>query len=180
MAWRLQYELNSHRKGSCFYQVWWDLGDRYFVPVAINRRVNDVSRTYIFRDDCHVGDTLYEIRDFSGQDVNLVAPLNCELFQLFYNSEGRTNFGQGVLEMEVYEVQQIRVVESGYLPTFDDALLKSADWDVLDPSPARRKIDDAVFDALSLTQGERDAVYEGVTELVENRLRRAGSARGRG
>ena len=29
-------------------------------------------------------------------------------------------------------------------------------------------------------QKERDAVYEGVTELVENRLRRARSTRGRG
>ena len=51
---------------------------------------------------------------------------------------------------------------------------------MLNPSPARRQIDDAVFDALSLTKGERDAVYEGVTELVENRLRRARSTRGRG
>ncbi len=42
------------------------------------------------------------------------------------------------------------------------------------------QFDDAVFDALSLTQGERDAVYEGVTELVENRLRRARSGGGRG
>ena len=50
-------------------------------------------------------------------------------------------------------------------------------WDVLTPSPERRLIDDAVFDMLGLTQGERDGVYEGVTELVENRLRRARSVR---
>lgn len=39
-------------------------------------------------------------------------------------------------------------------------------------SPARREIGDAVFEALSLTQGEREAVYEGVRELVGNRLER--------
>ncbi len=47
-------------------------------------------------------------------------------------------------------------------------------------SAERRKIDDAVFDALSLTKGERHAVYEGMRELVENRLRGTRSTRGRG
>ena len=156
---------------------WWDLGEREYVPVAINRRVNDVSRTYLIRGDCHVGDTLYGIRGYTGQDVNLVTPLNNEVFQLFYNAEGRTNFGQGVIEMEVYEVQKVGVVDPRFLPRIDDAdaILKSTDWDVLNPSEARRTIDDAVFDALELTQGERDAVYEGVRELVENRLKRAKS-----
>ena len=45
--------------------------------------------------------------------------------------------------------------------------------DVLAPSAARREVDDAVFDALRLTRGERDAVYDGVKELVVNRKQRA-------
>jgi hypothetical protein len=32
-----------------------------------------------------------------------------------------------------------------------------------------------VFDALGLTQGEREAVYEAVVELVRKRLEKAGS-----
>ena len=32
-----------------------------------------------------------------------------------------------------------------------------------------------MYDALGLTAGEREAVYEGVTELVQNRRRRAGN-----
>ena len=36
-------------------------------------------------------------------------------------------------------------------------------------------LDDAIFEALSLTQGERDAVYEAVINLVESRLKKAGS-----
>ena len=47
------------------------------------------------------------------------------------------------------------------------------DWDVLSPSPERRQIDDAVFDALDLSQDKRVAVYEGMIELAENRRRRA-------
>lgn len=43
------------------------------------------------------------------------------------------------------------------------------------PSDARRRLDALVYDALGLTAGEREAVYEGVRELVENRKRKAGS-----
>ena len=61
------------------------------------------------------------------------------------------------------------------IPEIDISIFESADWDVLAPSPERKQIDDAVFDVLGLTRGERDGVYEGVRELVENRVRRARS-----
>lgn len=58
----------------------------------------------------------------------------------------------------------------------DAELFASSDRDVLTLSLERRQIDDAVFDALALTAGEREAVYAGVTELVNNRKHRASSA----
>ena len=42
-------------------------------------------------------------------------------------------------------------------------------------SKDRRDIDELVFDALGLTQGERDAVYEAVIDLVDSRLKKAAS-----
>lgn len=43
----------------------------------------------------------------------------------------------------------------------------------LNISPERRLLDNAAFDALGLTAGERDAVYEGVAALEGGRLARA-------
>ena len=43
--------------------------------------------------------------------------------------------------------------------------------------PDRRALDDIIFDVLGLTQGERDAVYEAVVNLVEARLKKAASLR---
>lgn len=40
---------------------------------------------------------------------------------------------------------------------------------------AWENLDTIIFDILNLTQGERDAVYEAVIELVENRLNKADS-----
>ena len=55
----------------------------------------------------------------------------------------------------------------------DEVVLESEDWDVLKPSEARRDIDNIIFDVLELTQGERDGVYEAVTQLVTTRLQKA-------
>ena len=42
----------------------------------------------------------------------------------------------------------------------------------------RRALDTLIFDALNLTQGERDGVYEAVVNLVEARLSKAKSLQG--
>jgi hypothetical protein len=42
-------------------------------------------------------------------------------------------------------------------------------------APDRRALDEAVFDMLGLTAGEREAVYEAVVNLVRARLERAQS-----
>ena len=47
---------------------------------------------------------------------------------------------------------------------------------VLTPSAAHRQIDAAVFDALHLTAGEREAVHQGVNEFVRNRKTKAKSS----
>ena len=46
---------------------------------------------------------------------------------------------------------------------------------IFQPRLERTQLDDVVFDTLSLTQGERDAVYEAIIGLVEARLSKAGS-----
>ena len=57
---------------------------------------------------------------------------------------------------------------------------RAKNWDVLQPSAERQELDTAIYDALGLPPGEREAVQAGVTELVGNRKRRARSAGGGG
>lgn len=80
-----------------------------------------------------------------------------------------------MLELAAYETQNLGVVKNQYMPIFDNAIFRSENWDALTPSPEHRHIDDAVFDALGLTAGGREAVYESVSELVNNRKQRAQS-----
>lgn len=91
------------------------------------------------------------------------------------NVIGIANYGGGVMRIETYENENWSLVNPAFLGGIDEAPFQSADWNVLHPSRERRMIDDVVFDALGLTQGEQDAVYEAVMALVGDRKRRAGS-----
>ena len=77
------------------------------------------------------------------------------------------------MRMAAYEVSNLTVADPRLLSDLEYTWFCSTDWDVLNPSPERLQIDGAVFEALGLTTGERDAVYEGVAELVSNRSQRA-------
>ena len=48
------------------------------------------------------------------------------------------------------------------------------------PLPRRKMIDDIVFDALGLTEGERKEVYRAVCQLVWERISKARSVRRNG
>ena len=51
--------------------------------------------------------------------------------------------------------------------------IRKDDKDLVDVKPDRLALDAIIFDALNLTQGERDGVYEAVTQLVKTRLEKA-------
>ena len=153
---------------------WYDLGERDGVYLGMNKLVDTTARTFLMLDNSFLSDN-FQVMSFDGDALLLCAALNATLFQLMLNTEARTNFGLGVLEIQTYETANIAVVNPSLLPALDAELFASSDWDVLTPSPERRLIDDVVFDALGLTAGEREAVYTGVTELVENRKQRARS-----
>ena len=167
-----------HRYTACeARKLWYNLGAQRQSSLAITYMIHTTARTFFVNEGAHFPNTFHRIySDNDSREVCLAA--NSTLFQLILNVGGRSNLGGGALKIERYEVDAFLLPDPALLSALADsdlAFLGSTDWDVLNPSEARRTIDDAVFDALELTQGERDAVYEGVTELVENRLKRAKS-----
>ena len=148
------------------------MGNNLDTKLALGCRVDTTSRTMLAVDGLCFDKAFYKIDSGKLPTVQMCAVLNSTMTQLMINIEGRTNFGGGLLEIVVYETAHLAVLHPSLLPALDAELFASSDWDVLTPSPERRHIDDAVFDALALTAGEREAVYAGVTELVNNRKQR--------
>ena len=154
---------------------WYDLGMRDKAQVAMNYQMDTTARTFFVSDGVYFGDNFQELRTEKATPLQLCAVMNSTLSQLMFNISGRANFGGGLMKIQTFEIAGLQILDPRLLPKPDAAVFSTSDWDVLTPSPARREIDGLVYDALGLTAGERDAVYEGVTELVENRKRKAGS-----
>jgi hypothetical protein len=117
--------------------------------------------------------------------VEQVAILNSSLTYLTACFSGRFALGEGVLQYAVYEMCNLFVLSA-------DAFTKATLEALMEPfsllktraiheveremlQPDRRALDDVLFDALGLTVGEREAVYEAVIDLVQARLKKAES-----
>ena len=155
-------------------QRWYDLGEKDNVYLGMNKLVGTTARTFLASRGLLFSDNFQIMTSHPETPANqLATAMNSTLFQLVLNTESRANFGEGVLEIQTYETANLRIANPRFLTAPGNAVFRTNNWDVLAPSRERRQIDDAVFDALELTQDEQDAVYEGVKELVENRMTKA-------
>ena len=157
---------------------WWDLGQRRIPHLAFNYLISSTARTLYAPDSCFASDNFQEVHTDSGLTLRLCVSVNSSLFQLMVNMAGRSNFGGGLLKIQTYEVAELFCLDPTTIVFDDEAIFASSSWEMLEPSDDRRALDAIVFDALDLTQGERDGVYEAVVNLVEARLSKAKSLKG--
>ncbi|MEO7018937.1 MAG: DNA methyltransferase [Ktedonobacteraceae bacterium] len=154
---------------------WWDLGERRFPSLSFNYLIHTTAKTFYTPDSCYFSDNFQDVMIAPPFVLPLCTSLNSTVFQLMVNVAGRSNFGDGLLKIQTYEVSDLLCVHPKEIQMAKDQLLASSSWDVLAPSPERIALDTTIFNALHLTQGERDAVYEGVMKLVNSRLDKAKS-----
>ena len=152
---------------------WYDLGNKDLVHLAMSKFADTTSRIYFSASGLLFTDN-FQVMTIRGNvsAVSLCAALNSTLFQLMFFTEARANYSENVRSIQTNDASKLLVVNPTLLGELDVALFTSSDWDVLNPSPERLAIDACVFDALELTQDERDAVHEGVVELVGMRTGR--------
>lgn len=157
---------------------WWDLGLRRIPPIISPSSVSELPRT--FRNHKVLADKrLYEIYPNSNVESVLLAT-NCVTCSLFLELGSRTGLGEGLLDLTVYELADCLVAVPKEAPTVKRVLMEMTKRELLSlreeiSDSNRRNLDAIVFDTIGLTRGEREAVYEAVIDLVEARLKKAGS-----
>ena len=170
-----------HQRPSCRGRSrWWDLGQREISSLSFNYLISSTARTLYAPNGCYTSDNFQEIHTDLGLILPLCASLNSSLFQLMVNMAGRSNFGGGLLKIQTYEVSELLCLDPKTFAFENETIFTSTAWEMLEPSDNRRALDAIIFDALDLTQGERDGVYEAVVDRVESRLRKARSLKGKG
>ncbi len=154
---------------------WWDLGGRRLPSLSFNYLIDTTARTFYAPAGCYFSDNFQDMFTTPSFALPLCAFLNSTLFQLMINVVGRSNFGDGLLKIQTYEVSSLLCLHPKAIRMDKEQLFTSSCWNVLEPSPERIALDTIIFDELNLTQGECDAVYEGVINLVNSRLNKAKS-----
>ena len=181
-----------HQRPSCRSRTrWYDLGGqksfdwlvlifrdkRNWTP--INETASLLTSNVVFTATLHNRDTI--------QSANAVA--NSTLAVLVSEIYGRVNLGDGLLTTYGPDILRFDFVSPDWIDTQSRESLHQAFepmkqrpvLSIFDEihQPDRLALDAIIFDALNLTQGERDSVYEAVVNLVEARLRKARSLKGK-
>jgi len=166
---------------------WWDVGEQQpfdFVALRFRdkRNWNPINTTpsLLAGDIMFVGSWL----DRSSVEVNNVLA-NSTLSVLMSEIYGRVNLGDGLLTTYGPEILRFEFVIASAFSDLErqnllhkfDKLAKREVKSIFEEvrQADRRAVDNIIFEALELTQGERDLVYEAVIELVEARLEKASS-----
>jgi hypothetical protein len=151
------------------------LGDRRFPQLGFNYLIDTTAKTFYAPQACLFSDNFQEIHVPAHIVLSTCATLNSTVFQLMVNVAGRSNFGDGLLKIQTYEVTDLLCMNPAAIAFNNSEILNSTSWETLHPSLYRRSLDALIFEVLNLTQGESDAMYEAVQELVSNRVEKAQS-----
>ena len=117
--------------------------------------------------------------------------MNSTVFFLFQNVIGRTIFGVGLMKIQTYEFERMKLINirtneskeiltNKHLTIFQECGINPESGIPIadqEPNPVtyRKALDDIVFNALGLTEEERKEVYRAVCQLVWERISKARS-----
>ena len=173
-----------HQRPSCRGRArWYDLGQWDFADLLWIETMHESFKVHRNAPSIYESDKFYGIK-FQDNIDTLTVLLNSTPVMLFKLLSGFHSLGGGGLKTAVYEVKDFHILQPE-LVTFNEDLVNALiqrevgtiQEDVAHSN--RRALDAIIFDALGLTQGERDGVYESVVNLVESRLRKARSLKGK-
>ena len=162
-------------------QRWYEFPERDWARVLWPMIHNDRQNVFWNSHNVAVDHNLFEIIEYD--DDILWGSLAWTAQILFRELHGRANLGQGALKTEGIDIRTFYVLstkEQSIIMALSGArsslaVRKIGSIQEESQSRERRSLDNIIFDILGLTQGERDAVYEAVINLVGTRLKKAGS-----
>jgi hypothetical protein len=147
------------------------------------RNYNDVHKTF-YNPKRVIAIRFYRLYPYNpDHEKPLIALLNTTIFALFREIYGSTKLGLGALDATMADMLRVPIpfpLHSNYreelTKNFDILSMRSPEnVEIERLLPDRRALDEVIFDALELTAGEREAVYEAVVNLVRTRLSKARS-----
>ena len=169
-----------HQRPSCKGRArWWDLGEESGNSIFV-KEAHETSAVFYNPDNYLVDCRLY----YANLSNDVFLFLNSVIGAMFFEFYNRGGLGKGARSMMVSDYENVPTLEN---INADKKTTGSVLRQISPLSPRKftnsesewSALDAIIFDALDLTQGERDGVYEAVVKLVESRLRKARSLKGK-
>ena len=123
----------------------------------------------------YFGDKRFFLIKFKEENLMTRAYLNSTIIPLLIETEGITNLGEGVIYTNVYWLKTLPILAESCVESEIRQCYETMKMREILPifgeiqQPDRRALDAIIFDALNLTQGEQEEMYEAVIHLVEAR-----------
>ena len=162
-------------------KLWYDLGSRGTAPLLFPCKIRKRCFFAWNKANVHADKSFYEIFPTEKEaSLVLAGLLNSTLTMLLIELHGRL-YGRGLLELEVYELENLPIIDITKLTDKQKDRIKSIFLKICDSQTkgdkklekeARIELDNAVFDVLKLKENERKQVYEGLESLRRMRLQR--------
>ena len=161
--------------------IWYSLARREPAPLLFSCKIWERLIVAVNEAKAQADKAFYEIRPRDINDIYVLAGiLNSSLTALLAELHGRF-YGGGVLELEIYECKALPVLDPKRLSkrerqrietTFSKVCEAQSKGDEKLEQDARIERDNAIFDALKLTENERKQVYDGLKLLRRMRFQR--------
>jgi type I restriction-modification system DNA methylase subunit len=162
-------------------RLWYDLGSRDTAPLLFPCKIRKRCFFAWNKDSVYADKSFYEIFP-NEKEASLVLAglLNSTLTMLLIELHGRL-YGRGLLELEVYELENLPIVDINKLTDKQKDRIKDAFLEICArqnkgdrklEQKAKIELDNAVFDVLQLKERERQQIYEGLESLRRMRLQR--------
>ncbi len=176
----------NRRSVTRLQRPWWKapIQARESGPLLWLRYHNNVHRAYYNPEQFIGADAFYRLYPFDdSKALPLVAILNSTYVALWKEILGAVGYGLGVLGTRMDSMIRMPIPplgDIGFCQELTEAF-KAIAFRVIEPierekdQPERRRLDDIVFKYFNLSTEESDTVYEAVINLVEARLKKAGS-----
>ncbi|RKU16985.1 hypothetical protein C6503_11430 [Candidatus Poribacteria bacterium] len=169
-----------HQRPSCKGRPrWWDLGEESGNSIFV-KEADETSAVFYNPDNYLVDCRLY----YANLSNDILLFLNSAIGAMFFELYSRSGLGKGARSMMVSDYADVPTLENINVgKKMTESVLRQ-----ISPLSPRKfansesewsDLDAIIFDALHLTQGEQDAVSEAVINLVESRLRKARSLKGK-
>jgi len=163
-----------HKRPTCIVrQNWWQVNMEKANSLFV-KEANDTSAVFYNPDNLPVDCRLYCANLPTISIIFLNSPIAAMMFEIY----NRAGLGEGARSLMVSDYAGVPCLAN----TNIEVAIKKIIEEISSLPPRKLKqardvawshLDDAIFEALSLTQGERDAIYEAVISLVEARLKKA-------